>query len=104
MLNWKTLGALFVGFLCFVATGCKSAPDLTSTQALAFVQAKYDQTPPVATTILVHEAGIRQGVMAKLWERTKVYPNKLWADFKLTPDGKKAVTLPGGGDVIEWRP
>ena len=47
---------------------------------------------------------MRQGVMAKFWDRTKVYPNKLWADFKLTPDGKKAVTLPGGGDVIEWRP
>jgi hypothetical protein len=68
------------------------------------VQAKYDQTPPVGTTILVNEDGIRAGVTAKLWERTKVYPNKLWADFKLTPEGKKAVTLPGGGDVIEWRP
>jgi hypothetical protein len=104
MLNWKTLGALFVGFSCLVVAGCKSAPDLTPAQALALVQAKYDQTAPVATTILVNEAGIRQGVSAKLWERTKVYPNKLWADFKLTPDGKKALTLPGGGDVIEWRP
>jgi hypothetical protein len=104
VLNWKTLGAL--GAICFgfAGVGCKSAPDLTPTQALALVQAKYDQTPPVGTTILVNEAGVRQGVTAKLWERTKVYPNKLWADFKLTPDGKKAVTLPGGGDVIEWRP
>jgi hypothetical protein len=104
MLNWKTLGALFAIFSCFVVAGCKSAPDLTRAQALALVQAKYDQTAPVATTILVNEAGIRQGVSAKLWERTKVYPNKLWADFKLTPDGKKAITLPGGGDIIEWRP
>jgi len=104
MLDWKTLGVLAIAGFGFVGVGCKSAPDLTPTQALALVQAKYDQTPPVATTILVNEAGIRAGVTAKLWERTKVYPNKLWADFKLTPDGKKAVSLPGGGDVIEWRP
>jgi len=104
MLNWKTLGVLATMGFGLVGAGCKSAPDLTPTQALALVQAKYDQTPPVPTTILVNESGIRQGVSAKLWERTKVYPNKLWADFKLTPDGKKAVTLPGGGDVIEWRP
>jgi hypothetical protein len=104
MLNWKTLGVLAVVGFGLAGIGCKSAPDLTPAQALALVQAKYDQTPPVATTILVNEAGVRQLVTAKLWERTKVYPNKLWADFKLTPDGKKAVTLPGGGDVIEWRP
>ncbi|MGA8090025.1 MAG: hypothetical protein WCA10_22325 [Terracidiphilus sp.] len=104
MQNWKTLGVLAVMSFGFAAVGCKSAPDLTPTQALALVQAKYDQTPPVATTVLVNETGIRAGVTAKLWERTKVYPNKLWADFKLTPEGKKAVTLPGGGDVIEWRP
>jgi hypothetical protein len=104
MQNWKTLGVLLVVGFGFAMVGCKSAPDLTATQALALVQAKYDQTPPVATTILVNEAGVRQLVTAKLWERTKVYPNKLWADFKLTPEGKKAMTLPGGGDVIEWRP
>jgi hypothetical protein len=104
MLNWKVLGVLAVMGFGFAGIGCKSAPDLTPAQALAMVQAKYDQTPPVGTTILVNEAGVREGVSAKLWERTKVYPNKLWADFKLTPDGKKAVTLPGGGDVIEWRP
>ena len=44
------------------------------------------------------------GATSKLWDRTKVYPNRLWADFKLTPEGKKAVVLPGGGDIIEWRP
>jgi hypothetical protein len=104
MLSWRNLGVLALAGFGIAAIGCKSAPDLTPAQALAMVQAKYDQTAPVATTILVNEAGIRQGVSAKLWERTKVYPNKLWADFKLTPDGKKAVTLPGGGDVIEWRP
>ncbi len=83
-----------IGGCGIAVVGCKSAPDLTPAQALAFVQAKYDQTTPVATTILVNQAGVRQLVTAKLWERTKVYPNKLWADFKLTPDGKKAITLP----------
>ena len=33
-----------------------------------------------------------------------MYPNKYWADFKLTDEGKKAVKLPNGGDTIEWRP
>jgi len=103
-MNWKNLGVLFVGLSGLIVVGCKSAPDLTPTQALALVQAKYDQTAPVGTNILVNDAGMRAGATAKLWDRTKVYPNKLWADFKLTPDGKKAVTLPGGGDVIEWRP
>jgi hypothetical protein len=43
-------------------------------------------------------------VTAKYWERTKLYPNKYWADFTLTPEGKKARQLPDGGDVIKWRP
>jgi len=90
MLNWRSLGVLALVGCGIAAVGCKSAPDLTPAQALALVQAKYDQTPPVATTILVNEVGVRQLVIAKLWERTKVYPNKLWADFKLTPDGKKS--------------
>ena len=59
MLNWKTLGVLAVVGFGFAGIGCKSAPDLTPAQALALVQAKYDQTPPVATTILVNEAGVR---------------------------------------------
>lgn len=104
MLNWKTLGALFLMGSVLLAAGCKSAPDLTSAQALALVQAKYDQTPPVGVNILVDDPGMRRGLDAKLWERAKVYPNKLWADFKLTSAGKKAVILPGGGDTIEWRP
>ena len=104
MLNWKTLGVVFLGISGLIVAGCKSAPDLTPTQALTLVQAKYDQMAPVGTNILVNDPGMLSGATAKLWERTKVYPNKIWADFKLTPEGKKAVTLPGGGEVIEWRP
>ena len=47
---------------------------------------------------------MRQGATAKYWDRTKVYPNKYWADFTLTADGKKAIKLLSGGDVIQWRP
>jgi hypothetical protein len=104
MLTWKTLAVVVLGISGLIVTGCKSAPDLTPTQALALVQAKYDQMAPVGTNILVNDPGMLSGATAKLWERTKVYPNKIWADFKLTPEGKKAVILPGGGDVIEWRP
>jgi hypothetical protein len=104
MLNWKTLSVVFLGISGLMMAGCKSAPDLTPGQALSMVQAKYDQTPPVGTNILVNDPGMLRGATAKLWDRTKIYPNKIWADFKLTPEGKKAVVLPGGGDVIEWRP
>jgi len=104
MLNWKNLGVLAVVSAGLVVAGCKSAPELSKDQALKMVQDKYDQTAPVGINILVNDAGMQQGAKAKLWDRTKVFPNKLWADFKLTAEGKKAVTLPGGGDTIEWRP
>jgi hypothetical protein len=104
MLNWKNLGIIAVVGAGLVVAGCKSAPELSKDQALKMVQDKYDQTAPVGTNILVNDAGMRQAATAKLWDRTKVFPNKLWADFKLTAEGKKAVTLPGGGDTIEWRP
>lgn len=104
MLKWKTLGAAALVSSALVVSGCKSAPELTKDQALALVQAKYDQTAPVGVNILVNDPGMLEGATAKIWTRTKVYPNKIWADFTLTPDGKKMVTLPGGGDVIQWRP
>jgi hypothetical protein len=104
MLNWKVLGAVVLMSSGLAVIGCKSAPELSKDQALKMVQDKYDQTAPVGVNIIVDDGGMRQGVTGKLWDRTKVYPNKLWADFKLTPDGKKAVVLPGGGDTIEWRP
>jgi len=85
-------------------TGCKSAPELTKANALALIQAKYDQTPAVGANITVDDLGMRQGAASKLWERTTIYPNKFWADFKLTPEGKKAVKLQDGSDTIKWRP
>lgn len=84
--------------------GCKSAPDLTAANAQSLIQAKYDQSPAAGALIQVNDLGMRQGITAKYWDRTKMYPNKFWADFKLTDDGKKAVKLSNGGDVIEWRP
>ena len=87
-----------------VVAGCKSAPELTQAQALAMIQAKYDATPAVGANIIVNNDGMVQGANAKIWNRTTIYPNKYWADFTLTPDGKKAVKLVSGGDVIKWRP
>lgn len=104
MLNWKSLGVVAVMSAGLVVAGCKSAPELSKDQALKMVQDKYDQTAPVGVNVLVNDSGMRLGATAKLWERTKVFPNKLWADFKLTAEGKKAVVLPAGGDTIEWRP
>ena len=104
MLNWKTLGVVAVMGAGLVISGCKSAPELSKDQALKMVQDKYDQTAPVGVNVLVNDSGMRLGATAKLWERTKVFPNRLWADFKLTAEGKKAVVLPAGGDTIEWRP
>ena len=94
-------GILGLGMLL---NGCKSAPDLTAAQAQALIQAKYDQDPAVGAAINVNGLGIQQGHAAKYWDGTKVYPNKYWADFTLSADGKKALTLTGGGDVIQWRP
>ena len=87
-------------------TGCKSAPELTKANALALIQAKYDQTPAAPVTIVVNDLGMRQGVAAMLWNRSRIYPttNRAWADFALTDAGKKVVTVPGGGAVIQWHP
>ncbi len=101
MKNWAAVVVLGAGF---TLAGCKAAPELTGAEAQQLIQAKYDQTAPVGATIVIDDLGMRQGATAKLWDRTKVYPNKFWADFKLTDAGKKAVKLENGGDVIEWRP
>jgi uncharacterized lipoprotein YajG len=56
-----SLGLLAAGLL---VAGCKSAPELTATQAQALIQASYDQTAPVGTAIVVNDLGMRQGVTA----------------------------------------
>lgn len=103
-LNLKTFAVAVALGAGLLLSGCKSAPELTATQAQTLIQAKYDQTPPVGANITVDDLGMRQGISAKYWNKTKGYPNGFWADFTLTDDGKKAVKLANGGSVIEWRP
>ena len=103
-LHWNVLGAIALLGVGMAFTGCKSAPDLTQTQALALIQADYDHGQPLGISIQVNNDGMVQGALAKYWNRTTIYPNKYWADFKLTDDGKKVVKLPAGGDTIQWRP
>ena len=105
----NTVKMRIIGLLAILASGiwlagCKPAPDLTQAQALTMIQAKYDQTPAVPANITVNDTGMGQGVTAKYWLGTKRYPNGYWADFTLTPEGKKVLTLASGGDVIQWRP
>jgi hypothetical protein len=101
MIVLGALGLLGAGLLL---SGCKSVSPLSQSDAQALIQAKYDQTPAVGANIRIDELGLGQGVTAKYWERTKLYPNRFWADFTLTPDGKKALKLSDGSDVIKWRP
>ena len=68
------------------------------------IQAHYDALPPSGFEINVNNDGMVQGATAKYWQRTTIYPNKYWADFKLTDTGKKLVKLSSGNDVIQWRP
>jgi hypothetical protein len=96
------MALLGAGLLFFA--GCKSAPPLSQSDALAMIQAKYNQTPPASFDITVTDAGSKQGIVAKYWALTKVYPNKYWGDLTLTPEGKKLVKVANGGDVIQWRP
>jgi hypothetical protein len=103
-MNLKVFAAVAVFSTGLVLNGCKSAPELTSAEAQSLIQAKYDQDPAAGAPITVTDLGMQQGVTAKYWDRSKAYPNKYWADFKLTDAGKKAVSLSGGGDAIQWRP
>jgi hypothetical protein len=84
--------------------GCKSAPELTQANAQALIQAEYDHRPAVNASITVFDLGMGQGLVARYWVKSKVYPNRIWADFTLTPEGKKALKLANGGDVIQWHP
>ena len=102
--NWKAFAVLASMGAGLLLTGCKQAPELTAAQAQALIQAKYDQAPAVGANIAVDDLGIRMGATDKYWNRTTIYPNRFWADFKLTDDGKKALKLQDGSDVIKWRP
>ena len=100
----QALGALVLLSAGLWIAGCKSTPPLTKAQALTLIQAKYDQSPGTPFNIWVADPGMQQGVKAKYWVGAKRYPNGYWADFNLTPDGKKVLKLAAGGDVIQWRP
>jgi hypothetical protein len=100
----QALAGLVILGAGFWLLGCKSAPELTQAQALAMIQADYNQAPPAPIVINVGDQGMGQGLIAKYWVKTKPYPNGYWADFTLTPDGKKVLKLVSGGDVIQWRP
>ena len=101
MLVLGLVGVLSTGLLL---SGCKQAPELTKANALALIQAKYDQMPAAGVAIAVDEKGLKQGVSAKYWDRSKVFVNRFWGDFPLTPEGKKVLKLADGGDTIKWRP
>jgi hypothetical protein len=101
-LHMKVFGALALLGAGLFLTGCK--PDLAEANALALIQAKYDQTPAVAAAIILDNLGLKMGITDGYWQLTKVYPNRFWADYTLTDAGKKLVTIDGGGAVIQWRP
>ena len=100
----SSLMSLAVLGMGMMVAGCKSAPPLTSDQATSMIQAHYDALAPSGFDVNVNNNGMVAGATAKLWQRTLIYPNKYWADFKLTDTGKKVVKLPSGGDTIQWRP
>ena len=88
-----------------VLTGCKSAPELTAAQAQALIQEKYGRTAPFGANITVDEPGNEDGRDRQVLGPVKgVTQTNLWADFTLTPDGRKAVTLPRRWRTIQWRP
>ena len=104
-LRMKSLGAVVVlGAGMLALGGCKSAPPLSQDQAQSMIQAKYDKAAPVPASILVSKVGMGQGIAAGLWKLSRVYPNRYWADYTLTDEGKKSLKLQSGGDVIKWRP
>lgn len=96
-----SLAVLGVGMM---VAGCKSAPELPKEKAMAMIQAHYDALPPSGFEINVNNEGMVQGAAAKYWQRITIYPNKYWADFKLTDTGKKLIKLSSGNDMIQWRP
>jgi len=100
----RLFGVLALVSAGLLVAGCKSAPELTASQAQALIQAHYDAMPAVGTDIVVDDLGMRMGVTAKYWEGLKKYSNGYWVDLKLTDAGKQVLKLANGGNVIEWRP
>jgi hypothetical protein len=103
-LKLQALSAMALFGAGLLLAGCKSAPPLTTDQAQTMIQAQYDKAAPTPITITLRNDSMVEGINDKYWGRTTIYPNHLWADFTLTPDGKKLIAIPGGGDVIQWRP
>ncbi len=104
LFGFRSFAVLAFAGAGLLGTGCKSAPDLTNSDALVLLQADYDRRPAEGLIVMVDRTGLKQGLNARYWKLTKVYPNQRWADYTLTPEGKAVVTLNGGGDVIQWRP
>ena len=102
--NFRVWGAMLLMGAGLAVSGCKSTPELTQADAQKLVQADYDSRPAAGAGIYVNEIGLKQGLNAKYWKLTKVYPNNRWADYALTDDGKKVLKLQDGGDVIHWQP
>jgi hypothetical protein len=98
------LGAVVLMCAGLLVAGCKSAPELSASQAQALIQAHYDALPAVGTDIVVDDQGMRLGVTNKYWEGIKKYQNSYWVDLKLTDAGKKVLSLQKGGNLIEWHP
>ena len=95
------LALLGVGLM---GIGCKSAPELPKDKAMAMIQAHYDAAAPSGFDVNINNDGMVQGATAKYWQRTTIYPNKYWADFKITDAGKKLFKQSSGTDTIQWRP
>lgn len=105
VLRVYVLAAVGLAGAGLVMDGCKSAPVLTKDNAQALIQTHYDSEATSGVTITVDKLGLQQGLSAGYWKLTKIYPKQEgWADYTLTPEGKKVLKLDAGGDVIEWRP
>ena len=103
----KIMGSSLLGITALAGTifaGCNMAPNLDQEGARQLIQAHYASLAPVPIVIMVNRTGLKQGIDAKYWKLTKVYPNNSWADYTLTPEGKQVLALQAGGDVIQWRP
>src|ERR1700738_4877524 len=86
-------GAVAVMGAGLLLSGCKSGPELTQAGAAKMIHGEYDSRAGAGAGIYVNEYGLKQGLTAKYWQLVKVYPNNRWADYKLTDEGKKVLTL-----------